>query len=84
MSDTWLVVKRMMVPDARCLASTKVTVTSVSHADAADHFGWLADFVAADIPASSALTREQMGWEPTHPSLLADLDAGHYFEAVAA
>ncbi|GAA1905561.1 SDR family oxidoreductase [Williamsia serinedens] len=34
--------------------------------------------LGGDQPASSALTREQMGWEPTGPSLLDDLDAGHY------
>jgi hypothetical protein len=64
-------------------------VTSVSHDDAADHFGWLAaflaaDILAADIPASCELTRDQTGWQPTHTDLLADLDAGHYFQAVAA
>jgi hypothetical protein len=61
-----------------------VPVTSVSHDDAADHFGWLAAFLAADIPASSELTRDQTGWQPPHTDLLADLDAGHYFQAVAA
>jgi nucleoside-diphosphate-sugar epimerase len=44
----------------------------------ADHFGFLADFFATDAPASSALTRELLGWQPTGPGLLADLDAGVY------
>ena len=48
--------------------------------DAAEHFGWLARFYAADIPASSARTRERLGWEPVEPGLVADLEAGHYFE----
>ena len=39
-------------------------------------FGYL---MATDMPASSALTRELMGWEPTQPGLLHDIEAGHYF-----
>lgn len=43
------------------------------------HFGWFTAFAALDNPATSTLTREQLGWKPTHPGLLADLDQGHYF-----
>lgn len=43
-----------------------------------DHFGFFRAAFAADQPASSALTRERFGWQPTHPSLLADLQAGNY------
>jgi nucleoside-diphosphate-sugar epimerase len=56
-----------------------VPVVSVAPEEAADHFGWLAHFLAADIPASSALTRERLGWTPAHPGLVEDLEAGHYF-----
>ena len=59
-------------------------VASVDPADAADHFGWIGGFFAADLPASSALTRELLGWQPTGPGLLEDLDQGHYFAAPAA
>ena len=38
-----------------------------------DHFGWFAGFAGADMPASSALTRERLGWRPTGPGLLADI-----------
>lgn len=38
----------------------------------------------ADSPASSELTRELMGWLPTHPGLIEDLDKGHYFDSPAA
>ncbi len=54
-------------------------VVAIAPEDADDHFGWLARFLAFDSPASSALTRELVGWQPTHPGLLADLDHGHYF-----
>jgi nucleoside-diphosphate-sugar epimerase len=54
-------------------------VVSIAPEDAGEHFGWLAGFLAADVPASSALTRERLGWQPTHPGLLDDLDQGHYF-----
>lgn len=54
-------------------------VVAVSAEEADDHFGWLAQFVSVDAPASSALTRERMGWNPIHPLLIADLDQGHYF-----
>ena len=54
-------------------------VVSVAPENAGEHFAWLADFLAADSPASSALTRELLGWQPTCPGLIADLDEGHYF-----
>lgn len=44
----------------------------------AEHFGFLGAIFALDQPASSELTRETFGWRPTHPSLLADLEAGNY------
>jgi nucleoside-diphosphate-sugar epimerase len=48
--------------------------------DAAKHFGWFAHFAALDNPASSKRTRELLGWQPTQPSLIADLDRPAYFE----
>ncbi|MGP3533690.1 NAD-dependent epimerase/dehydratase family protein [Microbacterium sp. RD1] len=45
-----------------------------------EHFGWLADFAAADAPASSARTREWTGWSPSGPSLLEDLATPGYFD----
>jgi nucleoside-diphosphate-sugar epimerase len=52
---------------------------SIAPDAAGAHFGWLGRFFAMDQPASSALTRERMGWTPTHPGLIDDLEAGHYF-----
>jgi nucleoside-diphosphate-sugar epimerase len=49
----------------------------LSAVDPAD-LGVFGALLAGDQPASSALTRDQMGWQPTGPSLLDDLDAGHY------
>jgi nucleoside-diphosphate-sugar epimerase len=56
-------------------------VVSVSPEAANDHFGFLGAFVGLDVPASSALTRELMGWQPTQPGLIEDLAQGHYFAA---
>jgi nucleoside-diphosphate-sugar epimerase len=60
-----------------------VPVVSKSTEEAADHFGWIARFFGIDGPASSALTRERLGWRPVQPDLIADLNAGHYFEHTA-
>jgi nucleoside-diphosphate-sugar epimerase len=56
-----------------------VPVESVAPADAAAHFTWLAGFIGLDSPASSAATRELLGWEPTGIGLIEDLEQGHYF-----
>lgn len=59
--------------------------TESVHPDrAAEHFGWIGSLFAMDGRASSAITRELLGWEPTQPGLIADLDAGHYFAAAVA
>jgi nucleoside-diphosphate-sugar epimerase len=52
----------------------KVPVASIAPAEAQAHFGWLAMFSGIDMPASSALTRERLGWNPTGPGLIADLE----------
>jgi nucleoside-diphosphate-sugar epimerase len=59
-------------------------VTAISPATAVDHFGWLGAFFSLDVPASSTLTRELLGWRPTRPGLLDDLEQGHYFHDRAA
>ena len=57
----------------------ELPVLSISPDDAAGHFGFLGALLAMDCPASSEATREMLGWQPTHPALIADLDQGHYF-----
>jgi len=54
-------------------------VVSIGAEDASEHFRSLARFFAADIPASSALTRELLAWQPTHARLIEDLENGDYF-----
>lgn len=55
-----------------------VPVVSLSPEEAPAHFGWLSLFAGMDLPASSAQTRERLGWNPTGPGLLADLEQMRY------
>lgn len=59
-------------------------VASVSPDDAPGHFTWMAGFLGLDSPTSSAYTRELLGWRPTGPGLVDDLDQGHYFATPSA
>lgn len=52
----------------------KVPVKSISAEEAPAHFGWLAMFVGQDLLASSHRTRQKLGWNPTGPGLVADLE----------
>jgi nucleoside-diphosphate-sugar epimerase len=52
---------------------------SVTLDEAPQYLGYLARFAAMNSPASSTRTRELLGWQPTHPGLLADLAEGFYF-----
>ncbi len=54
--------------------SLSLPVVSLSRAEVPGHFGWMAMFVDHDMPASSAITRQKLGWTPTGPGLLADLE----------
>ena len=56
----------------------KAPVVSLSPDEAAAHFGWLAPFAGWDMPASSAQTKKQLGWDPTGPGLIADLERMRY------
>ena len=55
-----------------------LAVAAIPAERAAEHFDWLAGFYSADAPASSALTRELLGWAPGQSTLLEDIQAGHY------
>ena len=56
----------------------KVPVVAKSPDEAGQHFGFLAAFAGLDMPASSALTQERLGWHPTGPGLIADLEAMNF------
>jgi nucleoside-diphosphate-sugar epimerase len=58
-----------------------IPVVSMSGNEAAKHFGWFFSFAAMDLPTSSQRTRQLLGWQPTMPGLLADVDQPYYFEA---
>jgi nucleoside-diphosphate-sugar epimerase len=48
-------------------------VRSIAPEEAPAYVGWLARFIDHDVPASSAQTRQKLGWEPNGPGLVADL-----------
>ncbi len=56
-----------------------VPTSSISPADAVEHFAHLGPLVGLDSPASATITRALLDWEPTGPTLLEDLEQGHYF-----
>ncbi len=56
----------------------KVPVVSLTPEQAAEHFGWLARFDALDLQGSSEQTRKELGWYPTGPTLLTDLENMRY------
>jgi nucleoside-diphosphate-sugar epimerase len=52
-----------------------IPVLSVPQEEAGAHFGAMGHFAGMDNPASSALTRQRLGWAPgAHPGLVDDLD----------
>ncbi len=56
----------------------KVPVVSLSPEEAAVHFGWLTLFAGSDLAASSEKTRKKLGWNPTGPGLISDLDQAKF------
>ena len=64
---------------ARDIAETigrrlKLPVKSIAPEEAGAFFGWLAMFAGRDMPASSEKTQKTLGWRPTGPGLIADLE----------
>ncbi len=55
-----------------------VPADSIPPGRANEHFGFLGPLVSIDSPATAEVTRELLGWEPTGPSLIEDLEAEHY------
>lgn len=54
-------------------AGLKMPVRSIAPEQVADYFEWIAGLATIDLAASSALTRQRLGWDPTGPGLLSDL-----------
>jgi len=53
-------------------------VVSIAPEEAAAHFGWMGMFAAPDMPASSAWTQDRLGWRPTGPTLISDLNEARF------
>lgn len=53
-------------------------VASIDPADAQSHFGWIGNLFAMSLEATSTATRELLGWTPTGPTLIEDIDKGAY------
>jgi nucleoside-diphosphate-sugar epimerase len=60
-----------------------VPVSAIPAEDAGVHFGFQAAIIGRDMPASNTLTRQLLGWQPTHPRLLDDIDSA-YFDQLAS
>jgi nucleoside-diphosphate-sugar epimerase len=54
-------------------AGLKMPVESITPEEAPEYFGFLTNLAAIDLAASSVLTCQQLGWNPTGPDLLTDL-----------
>lgn len=67
--------------DIAAIISRKLNVplTSIPPEEAVAHFGFLGRIVQADLPRSNAETKAILGWQPEQPSLIEDLEQGHYF-----
>jgi nucleoside-diphosphate-sugar epimerase len=46
---------------------------------AEEYDGMLVPLLSTDMPASSTITQKLLGWQPTHPGLIDDIEQGHYF-----
>jgi nucleoside-diphosphate-sugar epimerase len=56
-----------------------VPMVSITPEEAGDYYGPLAMFAGLDMPASSALTQQRLGWTPTGIGLIADIGQPGYF-----
>jgi nucleoside-diphosphate-sugar epimerase len=56
----------------------ELPATPISADQAGERFGFIGRFVGLDMAASSAITRELLGWKPTGPTLVEDIEAGAY------
>ncbi len=57
-----------------------VETKSITDEQAPQYLGFLAAFAGLDNPTSNDKTRELLGWKPTHPGWVEDVETGHYFD----
>jgi nucleoside-diphosphate-sugar epimerase len=57
-----------------------IEAKSITDEEAPQYLGFLVPFAGLDNPTSNAKTQEVLGWEPTHPGWIEDLETGHYFD----
>jgi nucleoside-diphosphate-sugar epimerase len=62
----------------------KLPTVPLSADQAGEHFGRLGFFAGLDMPASSTLTQQRLGWDPTRPGLIEDLNSAHDLETKAS
>ncbi len=55
-----------------------IQTKSITDEEAPQYLGFLAAFASLDNPTSNDKTRELLGWEPTHPGWVEDVETGHY------
>jgi nucleoside-diphosphate-sugar epimerase len=65
---------------SKIAAKLRIPTTSCPTPKSAKHLGLLSNFVGLDNPSSSEWTRQTLGWKPTQPGLLADIDQTDYFK----
>jgi nucleoside-diphosphate-sugar epimerase len=56
-----------------------IEAKSITDEEAPQYLGFLVPFAGFDNPTSNDKTREVLGWEPTHPDWIEDVQTGHYF-----
>ncbi|MBB3950759.1 SDR family oxidoreductase [Aureimonas jatrophae] len=65
-------------------AGLGLPVRSLTREEAPAYFGWMTVFADLDMTASSAWTRQELGWHPAGPSLIEDLRAMNFAAPAAA
>jgi nucleoside-diphosphate-sugar epimerase len=61
-----------------------VEARSITEEQAPQYLGFLAGFAGLDNPTSNDRTRAVLGWEPTHPGWVEDVQTEHYLGAGTA
>ncbi len=65
---------------AEAVAALGAEAKSITAEEAPEYLGFLAGFAGLDNPVSNDKTRNVLGWQPTHPGWIEDLQTGHYFD----